>query len=108
VNVVFGDGRNLLPLVYVANVVDALVLAARNETTHGRAYNIVDDDEVSQRLYVERMGQARLQQSTVYLPLPAVRIPRRRGRLGTYGPAGPAESAGLFHRITRSLQRVMA
>jgi hypothetical protein len=73
VNVVFGDGHNLLPLVYVANVVDALVLAGRSEATRGRAYNIVDDDEVSQRLHVERMGSALgLQQSTVFLPLPAV------------------------------------
>jgi 2-alkyl-3-oxoalkanoate reductase len=107
-NVVFGDGRNLLPLVYVANVVEALVLAARSETPPGRAYNIVDDDEVSQRLYVERMGPALgLRQSTVYLPLPAVRILAGGADLARMVLRGRRSSQGLFHRISRSLQSVM-
>ena len=107
-NVVFGDGSNLLPLVYVDNVVDALVLAASNETAYGRAYNIVDDDEVSQRMYVERMGQALgLRQSTVYLPLPAVRMLAAAADLARAALRGRRSPQGLFHRISRSLQRVM-
>jgi nucleoside-diphosphate-sugar epimerase len=107
-NVVFGDGRNPLPLVYVANVVDALVLASRSETPPGRAFNIVDDDEVSQRLYVERMGPALgLQQSTVYLPLSAVRVLAGGADLARTVLRGRRSPQGLFHRITRSLQRVM-
>src|SRR5262249_23185178 len=39
-NLVFGPGQNLLPLVYVDNVVDALLLAARRDEAVGRAYNI--------------------------------------------------------------------
>jgi 2-alkyl-3-oxoalkanoate reductase len=106
-NVVFGDGSNLLPLVYVENVVDALVLAARTETADGRAYNIVDEDEVSQRMYLERMGQALgLQQSSVYLPLSAVRMLAAGADLARAALRGRRSPQGLFHRITRSLQRV--
>lgn len=104
-NVVFGDGSNLLPLVYVENVVDALVLAARSETADGRAYNIVDEDEVSQRMYLECMGQALgLQQSTVYLPLPVVRMLAGGADLARAALRGRRSPQGLFHRITRSLQ----
>jgi 2-alkyl-3-oxoalkanoate reductase len=106
-NVVFGDGSNPLPLVYVDNVVDALVLTARSDTGDGRAYNIVDDDEVSQRMYVEHMGQALgVQQSTVYLPLPAVRVLAGGADLARAALRGRRSPQGLFHRITRSLQSV--
>jgi nucleoside-diphosphate-sugar epimerase len=106
-NVVFGDGNNCLPLVYVENVVDALVLAAGSETASGRSYNIVDDDEVSQRMYFERMGQALgLQQPTIYLPLPAVRMLAGGADLARAVLRGRRRPHGLFHRITRSLQSV--
>jgi 2-alkyl-3-oxoalkanoate reductase len=106
-NLVFGDGSNFLPLVYVDNVVEALVLAARSEATAGRAYNIVDDDKVTQRMYVERMGLALgLRQSTVYLPLPAVRILAGGADLARAALRGRRSPQGLFHRITRSLQSV--
>jgi nucleoside-diphosphate-sugar epimerase len=107
-NVVFGDGSNLLPLVYVDNVVDALVLAARNVTAFGQAYNIIDDDGVSQRMYVERMGQALgLRRSTVYLPLPAVKMLATGADLARAALRGRRSPQGLFHRISRSMQSVM-
>jgi 2-alkyl-3-oxoalkanoate reductase len=106
-NVIFGDGRNLLPLAYVGNVVDALLQAARSEIVDGRAYNIVDDDEVSQRMFVERMGQALgLRQSTVYLPLPVVRRLAAGADLARAALRGRRSPQGLFHRISRSLQSV--
>ncbi len=106
-NLAFGDGSNLLPLVYVDNVVDALILAAKSATAAGRAYNIVDDDEISQRMYVEHMGQALgVRQSTIYLPLPAVRLLAGGADLGRAALRGRRSPPGLFHRISRSLQRV--
>jgi nucleoside-diphosphate-sugar epimerase len=107
-NVIFGDGTNVLPLVYVDNVVDALVLAARREEAVGRAYNVVDDDRITQREFLDRMGPALgASQSTVYMPLPAVRVlasaadaAKAALRGGRRGPQG------LFSRITRSLQTV--
>jgi nucleoside-diphosphate-sugar epimerase len=106
-NVVFGDGHNLLPMTYVENVVDALLLAAGSEATCGRAYNIVDDDEVSQRMYAERMGQALgVQQPTVYMPLSAVRVLAAGADLARAALRGRRSPQGLFHRISRSLQSV--
>ena len=94
-NIIFGDGGSIMPLVYVDNVVDALVLAARRDEAIGRAYNIVDDDRITQREYIRRMGAALGRpQSTTYLPLGAVRCspvaPTWRRR--------PSEAAGAVRR----------
>ena len=107
VNLAFGDGSNRLPLVYVDNVVDALVLTARSDTGCGRAYNVVDDDEVTQRVYAEHMGQALgVRPSTYYLPLSTVRLLATGADLARAALRGRRSPQGLFHRITRSLQSV--
>jgi nucleoside-diphosphate-sugar epimerase len=107
-NIIFGDGSSIMPLVYVDNVVDALVLAARRDEAIGRAYNIVDDDRVTQREYIERMGAAlRRQQSTTYLPLGTVRVLAGGADLAKAALRGGKRSgAGMFARISRSLQSV--
>lgn len=107
-NVIFGDGQNVLPLVYVENVVDALVLAARREEAIGRAYNVVDDDRVTQRDFLARMGPALgARQSTVYLPLPTVRLLASAADAAKAALRGGRRSPhGMFSRITRSLQTV--
>ena len=100
-NVIFGDGGSIMPLVYVDNVVDALVLAARRDEAIGRAYNVVDDDRITQREYLERMGAALGRpQSTTYLPLAApfgfwpAAPTRRRRRFGAGSEARRACSRG--------------
>jgi 2-alkyl-3-oxoalkanoate reductase len=107
-NVIFGDGASIMPLVYVDNVVDALVLAARRDEAIGRAYNIVDDDRVTQRDYIARMGAAlRRPQSTTYLPLGAVRVLAGGADLAKSALRGGKRSGpGMFSRISRSLQSV--
>ena len=107
-NVIFGDGGSIMPLVYVDNVVDALVLAARRDEAIGRAYNIVDDDRITQRDYIARMGAAlRRQQSTTYLPLGAVRVLAGGADLAKAAlRGGKRSSPGMFSRISRSLQSV--
>jgi nucleoside-diphosphate-sugar epimerase len=107
-NVIFGEGDNVLPLVYVDNVVDAAVLAARRDEAVGRAYNIVDDDRVTQREYLARMAPALgLRASAVYLPLPAVRILASGADVAKAALRGGRRSPqGLFSRISRSLQSV--
>jgi 2-alkyl-3-oxoalkanoate reductase len=106
-NVVFGDGRNLLPLVYVDNVVDALVLAARRDEAIGRAYNVVDDEKITQRAFISKMGAATgARQPTVYLPLPAVRLLAAGADLAKAALRGGRSPQGLFSRIARSLQSV--
>ena len=107
-NIIFGDGRNVLPLVYVDNVVDALVLAARRDEAIGRAYNIVDDDRITQREYIERMSAALGQpQKTAYLPMPVVKRLADGADLAKAALRGGRRSPqGMFSRITRSLQDV--
>jgi nucleoside-diphosphate-sugar epimerase len=107
-NVIFGDGANLMPLVYVDNVVDALVLAARRPEAVGRAYNVVDDDRVTQRDYLTRMGAALgRSQTTVYLPMPSVKLLASGADLAKAALRGGRRSPqDMFSRISRSLQSV--
>jgi nucleoside-diphosphate-sugar epimerase len=52
--IVVGDGSLRLPLVYVEDVVDALVAAAGHEDTSGPVFHIVDSgDVVTQKDYIE-------------------------------------------------------
>ncbi len=106
-HVVFGRGENLLPLAYVDNVVDAIWLAACRSEACGRAYNVVDDEPVTQRAYLRDVASALGRRAVaVYVPLPVVRLlaaaaDRLRGCL-----RGRASGSGLVRRISRSLQSV--
>jgi nucleoside-diphosphate-sugar epimerase len=51
--ILFGDGRVPLPLVFVDNAVDALVRGATVPGVAGEAFNIVDDDILTQLDYLE-------------------------------------------------------
>ena len=46
--IVIGSGRNALPLVYVTDVVQGLLLAADTERARGEAYNITNDHPMAQ------------------------------------------------------------
>jgi nucleoside-diphosphate-sugar epimerase len=106
-NLVFGPGQNLLPLVYVDNVVDALLLAARRDEAVGRAYNIVDDEQITQRVFIGKMKHALdAKAPTVYLPLGAVRLLAGGADLAKAALRGKRGPQGLFSRIERSLQSV--
>ncbi|HEV8441082.1 MAG TPA: NAD(P)-dependent oxidoreductase [Methylomirabilota bacterium] len=106
-NVVFGNGGNVLPLVYVDNVVDALLLAARRDEAVGRAYNVVDDERITQREFIRRMGQALgAKPPTLYLPLPVVRLLAAGADSAKAALRGRRSPQGLFSRIARSLQGV--
>jgi 2-alkyl-3-oxoalkanoate reductase len=88
---IVGSGTNLLPLTYVDNAVEGIVLAATSETAVGRAYTIVDGDEITQKEYLRRFLTAtKLDLFTVSIPFPlllgAVKVAeqlRKRGILGS-------------------------
>jgi nucleoside-diphosphate-sugar epimerase len=105
-SLVFGDGSNVLPLTYVDNVVDALVLAARRDDVAGRAYNIVDDEKITQRVFLERLGGALGRDArTLYVPLPALRPVAAAADLAKAALRGGRRSPqGTYSRITRSVQ----
>jgi 2-alkyl-3-oxoalkanoate reductase len=68
---VVGSGTNLLPLTYVDNAVEGIVLAANSETAVGRAYTIVDGDEITQKEYLRRfLTAAKLNFFVVSIPFP--------------------------------------
>jgi nucleoside-diphosphate-sugar epimerase len=52
--VMIGKGDNWLPLTYIENTVDAILLAGSKKEALGQAYNIVDDDAITQRDYLRR------------------------------------------------------
>ena len=55
--VIVGSGRNALPLVYVTDVVQGLLLALKQERAVGHAYNITADHPLTQREFVEAVAQ---------------------------------------------------
>jgi nucleoside-diphosphate-sugar epimerase len=56
--ILFGDGSVPLPLTYIDNAVDALILAATVEGVGGESFNIVDDEVLTQREYLALLQQA--------------------------------------------------
>ncbi|MFQ5993269.1 MAG: NAD-dependent epimerase/dehydratase family protein, partial [Nitrospiraceae bacterium] len=54
---IIGRGDLQLPLSYVENVVDAICLAAIHDQAVGEIYNIVDDDHITQREYLNELIQ---------------------------------------------------
>ncbi|HKU43629.1 MAG TPA: NAD-dependent epimerase/dehydratase family protein, partial [Polyangiales bacterium] len=53
-----GPGNNLLPTVYIDNLVDALVLAADAEGIGGRAFHVLDGEAMTAREFLEQLCQA--------------------------------------------------
>jgi nucleoside-diphosphate-sugar epimerase len=56
--ILFGDGSVPLPLTYVDNAVDALILAATVGDVAGESFNIVDDDALTQQEYLALLRQS--------------------------------------------------
>jgi nucleoside-diphosphate-sugar epimerase len=56
--IIIGSGENALPLVYVTDVVQALLLALDNGRAVGRAYNISNDRPLSQRAFLAAIARA--------------------------------------------------
>jgi nucleoside-diphosphate-sugar epimerase len=53
--VVFGDGDSELPLVHVDNAVDAIVECISNRAADNQVFNVVDQELVTKRMYVEQI-----------------------------------------------------
>jgi 2-alkyl-3-oxoalkanoate reductase len=49
-----GKNDHRLPLTYVENTVDGIYKASINDNAIGQAYNLVDDDAITTRTYLER------------------------------------------------------
>ncbi|HNR91885.1 MAG TPA: NAD-dependent epimerase/dehydratase family protein [Dokdonella sp.] len=73
-----GEGTQTLPLVYVDDVVDALLLAGEANVT-GELFNIVDPVEITQHEYLERAKRK------LGAELKLVRVPKRLFLLLAFG-----------------------
>jgi predicted dehydrogenase/nucleoside-diphosphate-sugar epimerase len=65
---VVGNGRLRLPLVYVEDVVDALLLAAEQDSAVGHIFHIVDESKITQREYIEHFAATNSKQPVHYVP----------------------------------------
>ena len=54
--IVVGTGRNRLPLVYVRDAAEGLLLAAGTEQSPGRTYLLVNDEPVTQRQFLDAIA----------------------------------------------------
>jgi predicted dehydrogenase/nucleoside-diphosphate-sugar epimerase len=52
--IVLGDGRSLVPMIYVGDLVDALLLAERSPIRDGSVFHLVDPAEITQNDLIER------------------------------------------------------
>ena len=68
--ILFGDGSVPLPLTYIDNAIDALVLGGSTAGIAGRTFNIVDDDVVTQAEYLRLLAEAGDR------PVRVIRLPR--------------------------------
>jgi len=68
--VVFGDGESELPLVHVDNAVDAIVECISNGAADNQVFNLVDQDPVTKKVYMERVVKSLYPKAVVvYFPM---------------------------------------
>ncbi len=65
-------GDNLLPLTYVDNCAEAIVVAALSEEANGQIYNVVDDDLVTSKQYLARYKSKVKRLSSIPVPYPVL------------------------------------
>ncbi len=67
---VIGNGDLVLPLIYVDNLVDAIIAAMESERSSGQIYNVVDSQQVDKRRYMDALVRKLNPRARVfYLPL---------------------------------------
>lgn len=64
--IVLGDGKVVLPLIYVDDLVDAVVLASRKQVFDGSIYHLVDSAQLTQNDLIERYRQATGKRESVW------------------------------------------
>lgn len=68
--IMLGNGKVVLPLVYVEDVVDAILCAAQRDVAPGSIFHVVDDAEIDQNEFVRRFLASSNETLTV------LRVPR--------------------------------
>jgi nucleoside-diphosphate-sugar epimerase len=89
--IIVGRGDNRIPLVYVTDVVEALVLALHHDRAVGQAFNITNDMPMTQEEFVRAIAQA------IGAPPPRRHVPYR----ALYAGASAVERLALLTRTSR-------
>jgi len=50
---IIGNGKFVLPLVYIDNLADAIIIAIEKDKSVGKIYNIIDPDNPDKKTYIE-------------------------------------------------------
>lgn len=112
---VVSSPRYLVPLIYVENAADAVVAAGVAEGADGRAFNVIDDSDLTQERYFRTLSEARPRPlRVIYLPValmtPAVRtvnfahrLARRRAWAAAYQLLRSERSAKYSTEAARSV-----
>jgi nucleoside-diphosphate-sugar epimerase len=100
--IVLGNGDWPLPLVYVDDVVDALLLAAQNQHIVGSVFHLVDDEIVTQKQYIEA-AQRKNEGSIRVLCFPASMALGLAAGIGVLGSVSKHKLAVSAYRV-RSLR----
>jgi predicted dehydrogenase/nucleoside-diphosphate-sugar epimerase len=50
---IIGNGKFILPLVYIDNLIEAIVTALKEEASIGKIFNVVDPEKLTKKEYVE-------------------------------------------------------
>ncbi len=54
---ILGKKKMKLPLVYIDNLVDAIILCIENERSAGHTFNVIDDEVITKRDYVHKLAK---------------------------------------------------
>jgi nucleoside-diphosphate-sugar epimerase len=87
--IVIGSGRNALPFVYATDVVQGLILAAERDNAVGQAYNITNDQPLSQEEFLRAIAR------DIGAAPPRVHVPYR----ALYAISAAVEKAASIARV---------
>jgi nucleoside-diphosphate-sugar epimerase len=90
-SIVVGSGRNALPLVYVDDIVQALLLALDHDRAVGKTYNVSAGRPLTQRQFLQSIAEV------LGVPAPRVRVPYRL----LYAAGYAAERLAMLDRSGR-------
>lgn len=73
--IIIGDGKFVLPLVYVDNVADAIRIALEKEKSNNQIYNLIDPYHLTKGEYIERLMKKVYPRSKfIYLPFSVLNV----------------------------------
>jgi len=66
---VIGNGKFVVPFVYIDNLIEAIIKGIENHSTAGGVYNVVDTDRITKKDYVDKLIKKLYPAATcIYIP----------------------------------------